>query len=152
MKPYLVDINIISYLADTESPFHENVRRRFKMLHEDDVVTLSILGLYELQYGISKAGEADISPGILKTKKKVCASLPVVPLSMEGAEIFGEVKTRYQKAFRLQKNALALARDTADLLIASSAIETGAIMVSHDQIFRKIAQIQPDFEVEDWAV
>ncbi len=120
------------------------------MLHEDDVVTLSILGLYELQYGISKAGEADISPGILKTKKKVCASLPVVPLSTEGAEIFGEVKTRYQKAFRLQKNALA--RDTADLLIASSAIETGAIMVSHDQIFRKIAQIQPDFEVEDWAV
>ena len=74
MKSYLVDINIISYLADTESPFHENVRRRFKMLHKDDIVKLSILGLYELHYGISKVGEADISPGILKTKKKVCAS------------------------------------------------------------------------------
>ena len=48
MKSYLVDINIISYLADAESPFHENVRKRFKMLDKDDVVTLSILGLYEL--------------------------------------------------------------------------------------------------------
>jgi predicted nucleic acid-binding protein len=150
MKTYLVDINIISYLADTESPFHENVRRRFKMLHEKDAVTLSILGLYELQYGISKAGEADLSPGILKTKKKVCDSLPVVPLSVRGAEIFGEVKTRYQKAFRLQRNVLA--RDTVDLMIASSAIETGAVLVSHDQIFRKIAQIQSNFEVQDWAI
>ncbi len=105
MKSYLVDINIISYIADTESPFHENARRRFKMLHKNDVVSLSILGPYELHYGISKAGETDISTGILKTKKKLCASLPMIPLSAEGAKIFGEVKTRYQKAFRLQKNA-----------------------------------------------
>ena len=48
MKHYLVDINIISYLADADSAFHENLRKKFKMLDQDDGVTLSILGLYEL--------------------------------------------------------------------------------------------------------
>jgi predicted nucleic acid-binding protein len=149
MKRYLLDINIISYLADVESPFHERVRERFRRLGGDDVVTISILGLYELHYGISKAGEADLAPGLLKTKRKVCASLPVVPLNQAGAEIFGKVKAQYQQAYGLGKNALS--RDTVDLLIASSALETGAVLVSHDRVFRTLARVQPDLQVEDWA-
>ncbi len=150
MKQYLIDINIISYLADNESPFHNNVRKRFKALRDDDVASISILGLYEFHYSMSRAGESDISPGILKTKEKVCTSLNVVPLSEEGAKIFGELKAKYQEVFRLQRNALV--RDTVDLLIASSAIENGAILVSHDNVFQKLKRVRPDFQFEDWAI
>jgi predicted nucleic acid-binding protein len=47
MRKYLVDINIISYLADADSPFHERVRKSFRALGKDDIVALSVLGLYE---------------------------------------------------------------------------------------------------------
>jgi predicted nucleic acid-binding protein len=50
MKKYLIDINIISYLADAESIFHENVRARFRLLAKGDEVFLSILSLYEFHF------------------------------------------------------------------------------------------------------
>ena len=108
MKRYLLDINIISYLADVESPFHGKVRERFKRLGGDDVVTISILGLYELHYGISKAGEAELAPGLLKTKRKVCASLPVVPLSEAGRGDVRESESAVSAGVRIgEKRPLA---------------------------------------------
>jgi hypothetical protein len=38
---------IISYLADADSLFHESVRKGFRALGKDDIVALSVLGLYE---------------------------------------------------------------------------------------------------------
>lgn len=149
MKKYLIDINIISYLADVESVFHENVRTRFRALAKDDEVCLSILSLYEFYYSLSRAND-DIDPKILRTKEKVFATLPIVPLSDVGGKIFGELKTTYQNNYHLPRSALA--RDTVDLMIASSALETSAILVSHDQVFRKVQAAQPMLQVEDWAI
>ena len=149
MKKYLIDINIISYLADAESPFHENVRTRFRALAKDDEAFLSILSLYEFYYSLSRANDA-IDPTILRTKEKVFATLPIVPLSDAGGRIFGELKTAYQSKYGLSRTALA--RDTVDLMIASSALESAAILVSHDQVFLKIQAAQSGLRLEDWAV
>ena len=148
MKKYLLDINIISYLADAESPFHETVRSHFRTLKKDDVVSLSVLGLYEFYYSLSRADD-DPDPQILRTKERVCTTLPVIPLSDEGGRIFGDLKTLYQDRYHLPKTALA--RDTVDLIIAVSALETGSVLVSHDQLFRKIQSVRADLSVEDWA-
>jgi predicted nucleic acid-binding protein len=149
MKKYLIDINIISYLADVESRFHEHVRACFRALAKDDEVCLSILSLYELYYSLSRAND-DIDPKILRTKEKVFATLMIVPLNDVGARIFGELKTTYQNKYHLPRTALV--RDTVDLMIASSALETGSILVSHDQVFRKVQAAQPRLQLEDWAV
>ena len=84
-----------------------------------------------------------------KQRKKNCAILPVTPLSDEGGRIFGELKAAYQSQYRLPRTALA--RDTVDLMIAASALETGSVLVSHDQVFRKIQPARPDLKLEDWA-
>lgn len=149
MKKYLIDINIISYLADVESPFHESVRARFRALVKDDAALLSILGLYEFYYSLSRANDS-IDSKILRTKEKVFATLPIVPLSDAGGKIFGALKTTYQSKYGLPRTALA--RDSVDLMIASSALETGSILVSHDQVFLKIQAAQASLQVEDWAV
>jgi predicted nucleic acid-binding protein len=148
MRKYLVDINIISYLADADSPFHESVRNGFRALGKDDIVALSVLGLYEFYYSLSRAADG-LDRGILRTKEKICAILPVIPLSDEGGRIFGELKAAYQNQYRLPRTALA--RDTVDLMIAASALETGSVLVSHDQVFRKIQPARPDLKLEDWA-
>src|SRR5512143_3792625 len=98
MKKYLIDINIISYLADVESVFHENVRTRFRTLAKDDEVYLSILRLYEFYYSLSRAND-HINSKILRTKEKVFATLPIVPLNDVGGKIFGELKTTYQNKY-----------------------------------------------------
>jgi len=149
MKKYLIDINIISYLADVESPFHESVRARFRALVKDDAALLSILGLYEFYYSLSRANDS-IDQKILRTKEKVFATLPIVPLSDAGGKIFGALKTTYQSKYSLPRTALAC--DSVDLMIASSALETGSILVSHDQVFLKIQAAQASLQVEDWAV
>ncbi len=149
MRKYLIDVNIISYLADRESPFHEAVRRQFRSLRQEDIAALSILGLYELYYSLSKAGDA-LDQDILRMKEKVCAHLPIIPLTENGAKIFAEIKSRYQAAYRLPKTALA--RDTVDLMLASSAVDAGYILVSHDQVFRKIQSLEARFQTVDWAL
>lgn len=146
MKRYLIDINIVSYLADIESPFHEKVQTRFKALAKDDEISLSVLGLYEFYYSLSRANNS-IDPDILRTKEKVFATFPIVPLSDTGGKIFGELKTTYQNHYGLPRTALA--RDSVDLMIASSALEAGLVLVSHDQVFLKIQVIQPSLQVED---
>ncbi len=85
MRKYLIDVNIISYLADRESPFHEAVRGQFRSLRQEDIAALSILGLYELYYSLSKAGDA-LDQDILRMKEKVCAHLPIIPLTENGAK------------------------------------------------------------------
>jgi predicted nucleic acid-binding protein len=50
MINYLIDSNIISYLADKESPYNQTVVNHFCALDDDSVVSVSILTLYELYY------------------------------------------------------------------------------------------------------
>jgi predicted nucleic acid-binding protein len=109
----------------------------------------AILGLYEFYYSLSRAND-NIDQKILRTKEKVFATLPIVPLSDAGGKIFGALKTTYQSKYSLPRTALA--RDSVDLMIASSALETGSILVSHDQVFLKIQAAQASLQVEDWAV
>jgi len=88
-------------------------------------------------------------PAILETKKTICAAFPLVPLSEEGAGIFGILKSKYQKRFDLKKKALS--QNSIDLMLASTAIEIGAILVSNDKIFPKIQKIEPNFQLENWT-
>jgi predicted nucleic acid-binding protein len=84
---------------------------------------------------------------IIETKLAICAVF--VPLTEEGAKIFGELKSKYQKHFGLKKKALS--QNSIDMILASTAIEIGAILVSNDKIFEKIQEIQPDLQLENWT-
>jgi predicted nucleic acid-binding protein len=50
MPTYLLDTNIVSYLADPSSPFHERVAAAIGSLPDDSRLAVSVLTLYELAY------------------------------------------------------------------------------------------------------
>ena len=50
---YLLDTNIISYLTDPNSPHKDKIENKLLSLSEDDIVSVSIITLYELSYGLS---------------------------------------------------------------------------------------------------
>ena len=58
MKTYLLDTNIISYLTDPNSPHKDKIKERLLSLSEDDTVSVSIITLYELAYGLSTINDS----------------------------------------------------------------------------------------------
>ena len=76
-------------------------------------------------------------------------NISILPLSEKASEIFGELKEQYQQYKNLGKKALK--KHNIDLIIAATAIEFEAILVSNDSIFEDIGKFRKDFEWEDWT-
>jgi predicted nucleic acid-binding protein len=155
MAKYLLDTDIVSYLSDHSSPFHEFVFLKLRSLPDDDEVFIPILTLYELEYGVS-CGAPDLVSMLSETEKILLNRLPVIPLSRTGAKIFGEIKYTYRKKVEANFKSKSevekhLQKKNVDLIIASSAIETGSILVSNDAIFSQLKDIRSDFITENWV-
>ncbi len=54
---YLLDSDVLSDLYDPEAPGHNGVARQLASLESSDQVFISILALYELEYGCANAPE-----------------------------------------------------------------------------------------------
>jgi predicted nucleic acid-binding protein len=143
---YLLDTNIIAYLADRDSIYNQIVANHFIQLQDDDIVAISILTLYELHYSIANASE--ISTAVIALKQQLSESLEIISLSPTGAKIFGELKVRYRN---IQAHKKSLALDTIDLILASTALEVKAVLVSNDSIFEKLKHLHPELIVENWT-
>ena len=155
MAKYLLDTDIVSYLSDPNSKFHESVFLKLGSLSHDDEVFIPILTMYELEYGIS-CGAPDFVSMLSETEKTLLNRLPVIPLNRTGAKIFGELKYAYRKKIETNFKSKSetekhLQKKNVDLIIASSAIETGAILVSNDNLFAQLEDLRPDFSTENWA-
>ena len=151
---YLIDTCILSYLEDPSSRFNRSTLAALARLDARDQVCLSILSLYELEYGIRKAGK-ELAPGIERAKRRALQLYRVLPLSRRGAKIFADLKDayRHRKARELSGKELAkhLARHTSDFLIASTALDHRATVVSNDRIFTLLRQVSPQLAVADWT-
>ena len=148
MIKYLLDTNIISYFADDGSPYHSVVVERISNLKDQESVCLSMLTIYEFQYGISVV-DASLAKKFADTKKLMMQAFDILNLTTEGAEIFGALKAAYQKKYKTSDKYLS--RHNIDFMLASSAVAEGAVLVSHDDIFRKIAGFHSGFRYENWA-
>ena len=149
MSKYLLDTDILTYLEQHDSPLHARVVKRLSQLDDDDEALVSILSFYEMYYGISWASRHE-QVALQSAMGSIASKFPVVGLSLQGARIFGALKAAYRRIVGITPNALK--RNDVDLLIASTAIETGAILVSNDHLFESIRHLQSDFELENWAI
>jgi len=113
MARYLIDTNILSYLVDTISPFHEAVYGRLAGLADQDEVMLSILSLYELHHWfaydpVPQAGTQEIIRGFR-----------ILPLSETGAELFGAL----MRDLRGSTSRAAVQRHAIDCMIGDGTRE-----------------------------
>jgi predicted nucleic acid-binding protein len=139
---HLLDTNILSYLVDTASPFHDKVRDRLDGVADTDEVALSILSLYELHHWLA-FGHAPRS-----TAEEVVRDFAILPLPQSGAALFGT-------AMRDLRGRLPRAdarRHKVDCMIAATAHEHGAALVSNDGLFAHVAAVMPGLRIDNWTV
>lgn len=67
---------------------------------------------------------------------------------MEGARLYGEIKAQYENHTGIGKTEIK--RHTVDFILAGTAIEMDAIVVSDDRIFQTIKDFYPSLRFENW--
>ena len=150
MKKYLLDSDTITYLEEKNSTFHAPVVSRLSGLSDADEVYISVLTLYEMQYGIACVkDEPEKYKKFLAVQDSIKRRFPILPLSEKGAEIYGEIKTIYRKETGIKKKPIK--KHDVDFILSSTAVEYGLIIVSNDSIFQKIKEIFHDLQVENWT-
>ena len=141
MARYLLDTNIVSYLVDTTSPFHEAVQSELAALSDTDEVALSILSLYELHhwfaYDLAQQGAVE----------EVIRDFTLLPLPESGAELFGAL----MRDLRASASRHDVQRYAIDCMIAVTALNHQARLVSNDALFAQVAQIIPSLELVSWT-
>lgn len=148
MKRYILDTNIVSNLQ-TDSENGLKILEKLKSLYADDEVSVSIIVLYELVYGLNNIVDEDEQKAVKEGIDFIKEYLSIIPLDMKEVEIFASLKTKYKASTGINKNVIK--RHNLDLLIASTAIALDAIIVSNDAIFKKLSEIEPLLRCEDWV-
>ena len=144
MRTYLLDTNIISYLADPASAFHQQVADAVRSLPDESLLTISLLTLYELSYGYVRDPGHSRLLAIIREE-----GIGVLAPSEPGAEVFARLKNAYRLRTGVRERELV--RHNVDFILASTAITEGAALVSNDTIFRTLSELEPRLEVENWA-
>jgi tRNA(fMet)-specific endonuclease VapC len=99
-------------------------------------VALPAVVLYELAYG---AGRSEAPRGLRERLEVLLSTLPVLP--------FGEAEARAAARVRLSLEKTGQSIGPLDLLIAATAIEHNAVLVTHNvKEFRRVRGLR----VEDW--
>jgi len=144
---YLLDSNTLSDFYDRESGGHEAIFRQFSTLPDDARVLMSVLSLYEFEYGYANADDA-LRPSIRAKITEAGEDFEILPLSREGAGIFGEVKQSLRKKRGI--SAENTKKHNIDVMFAAEALVHGCILVSADGIFRDIRAFKPELRLESW--
>lgn len=144
---YILDGNILTDLEYPETPAYQAIMDKLESLPDGCRVCFSIISAYEYHHGIAKASKT-LSENLRKAWQTFLDLFEVLPLTLRGAEIYGEIKTRYEKHTGIGKKEIK--RHSVDFILASTAIETNSVIVSDDHIFKTIREFYPALRVENW--
>ena len=144
---YLLDSDSLSDLYEPGSPGHEHIVRRVGALDDADLVFISILSVYELEYGYANAPD-EKKPVIRRRISSVHSDFSVLPLTPEAARVFGALKVRLRTLRGLSKKGSKA--HNVDLMIAATAITEGCALVGADSIYLDLQRLDPTLRIENW--
>ncbi len=121
----MLDTNTVSYLAREKSP---KLRRHFLALKEDEEACISVITEAELLYGLARRPEA---VHLHRTIHSLLANLVVLPWTSGAAAHYGQL--------RAANETRGITIGNLDLLIAAHAIAEGAILITSDKAFSRLA-------------
>ena len=149
-KLFLLDTNTLSSLVQKYANYHTIISSKAASLNDNDEIYVSIVSLYEMEYGAKHAKDIKMANEMRTAIESVKKNFNILGLTENGARIFAEIKERYKQEAHLGKKAIV--KHNIDFMIASTAIEIGAIVVSNDhKVFALIQKIRTDFQWEDWT-
>ena len=130
---YLLDTNICIYIAKNRP---EAVLKRFEQLSVGEVA-MSVITHGELCYGACKSRRRDEAQ---KALQDLATMIPVLPLTSQVGERYGEIRSELESSGRLIGNN--------DLWIAAHARALGVALVTNNA--REFARVS-GLEVENWV-
>ena len=128
---FLIDTNILIYSLKNIG----NTKANFLKYQNDDM-SISVISYGELVFGAKKSSSVEKN---LKTVETIKSIFPLIDVTPDVMEIFGEIKAGSKKTGRTV--------DDMDLLIASTAIANDMILVTHNT--KHFANI-PNLQIADW--
>lgn len=150
---YLLDTDSITFFFDPQrNPGHQKIRSKIATLKDTDVLQVSILTLFELEYSCANAAPEKIH-GIKETIAEIEDSespFQIIPLTTDSAKSFGILRNLLQSRFGPKANHMR--RHNIDLMIASTAIYESSIVVGTDDNYQILNSLFPQLEVEDWTL
>ncbi len=147
MRRYILDTNIISYLA-VASEEADILAGKLSSLSPFDTLHISIITLYEMVYGTYSTQSHQQKTSLQRAIHFIENHLEIIPLDTREAHIFARLKIQYKHHTGISRNAIK--RHNLDLMIAATALATKAILVSNDRIFQTLMDIEPTFRCENW--
>jgi predicted nucleic acid-binding protein len=147
MARYILDGNVLSEIEDQSKPGFSAIMEKLDGLLEEDEVCISIISAFEYEYGITKAPEP-LKISLKKSWESFMQDFAVLPLSMKCARIFGEIRSEYERHTGAKTKESQ--KHVVDFILASTAIEMDAAIVSDDKIFKIIQRFYPSLKVENW--
>lgn len=144
---YLLDSNTASDFYNRDSPDHARIRDHIALLADEDRVLVSILTLYEMEFGYANAPEM-LKPSIRVHIESLKADFELAPLPPQGAEAYGVLKQRLRDRRGLKPRQLR--KRNVDLMLAATAISIDAVLVSGDGLFGDSLELIPGLAVESW--
>ncbi len=148
MMNYLLDSNTVSDFYDEESLSHHRILRKLGSLDDEDQVFISIITLYEQEYGYSNAPD-NKKRAIRKMIEHAKKDFIVLPLAKEGARIFGKLKKQLVDERKLKKENAK--KHNIDIILASTALIHSCVLVSSDGIYRDLNELEPNLTTQNWA-
>lgn len=131
MKHYMLDTNMVSHLLRAHPKVVKTLTSKPMA-----AVCISAITEGELQYGLAKRPEAKRLHHLVR---EFLRAVDVLPWDAAIAERYGSVRATMEAK---GKGLAAL-----DMLIATHALDTRSILVTHDQAFKAV----PDLKIEDWT-
>lgn len=140
MARYLLDSNAVTDLFDDrENPVSAALRGHVRGLSDDDELCVSVLSLYEAEYGIALA-PTGLREGYRAKIVRTIEACSVLPLRAEDSRAFGHIKARVAAAMGKE----GVKKRTADCAIAATALGHGCALVSADTDFALISNAVAD--------
>ena len=149
MTRYLFDTDILSFLSDKSSEYHLRCVERLSRLSDEDELCVSLLTIYEMDYSIAAAGTDELEMTLRGNRQDLLENYQLLNLSVTAGQIYGRMKAGLKH--RTNAKPRAMRGLTVDTILAATALEHRAILVSNDQIFRTIKEVEPSLMVETWA-
>jgi len=129
---YLLDTNTASYVIRGNFP---RVRERLLRVPTGDI-GISVVTEAELRFGAARLPEV---ARVRVLVREFLAAIAVLPWTSEAAVQYAQL--------RLATERSGAPIGTLDLMIASHALAIGAILVTHDRVFRRVRELK----LEDWT-
>jgi predicted nucleic acid-binding protein len=146
---YLLDSNTVSELYDPEATHNDRISAHVSALGEGDGLYISILSVYELEYGWANA-PAEKQADIRQVITDIQADFTVLGLSAQGAMVFGNLKKHIKETRSPSKENMK--KFNIDVMMASTAITHQIILVSADTVYADLQRHDSSLQVENWMV